>query len=114
MKKGCTGEPLVFNRHTRYSRADGNTSVFLTLQKNRLDIYVTSTCGYGVNMTDAISSLHFFNVFLVLPSVTISGIWRLILFFMMNTINRPWRIAFIVTADLSSLQARLGILPIQS
>src|SRR5258708_14342536 len=110
MKKGCTGEPLVFNRHTRYSRADGNTTVFLTLQKNRLDIYVTSTCGYGVNMTEEISSIHFFNVFLVLASCTISGIWGLILFFMKKTINRPWRIAIIVTAVVSALQALLGVI----
>src|SRR5260370_18189064 len=110
MKKGCTGEPLVFNRHTRYSRADGSTSVFLTLEKNRLDIYVTLICGYGVNMTDALSSLDFFNVFLVLASGTISGIWGLILFFMKKTINRPWRIAIIVTAVVSALQALLGVI----
>ncbi len=61
-------------------------------------------------MTDAISSLHFFNVFLVLASGTISGIWGLILFFMKKTINRPWRIAIIVTAVVSALQALLGVI----
>src|SRR5260370_16423733 len=107
MKKGCTGEPLVFNRHTRYSRADGSTSVFLTLQKNRLDIYVTLICGYGVNMTDAISSLHFFNVFLVLASGTISGIWGLILFFIKKTINIPSLLSIIPTPLLTSLHPLL-------
>src|SRR5260370_11632652 len=61
-------------------------------------------------MTDGISSLHFFNVFLVLASGTISGIWGLILFFMKKTINRPWRIAIIVTAVASALQALLGVI----
>jgi heme A synthase len=49
-------------------------------------------------------------VFLVLASGTISGIWGLILFFMKKTINRPWRIAIIVTAVVSALQALLGVI----
>src|SRR5215469_15062956 len=60
-------------------------------------------------MTEAISSIHFFNGFLVLASGTISGIWGLVLFFMKKSINRPWRIAIIVTAIVSALQALLGI-----
>jgi heme A synthase len=61
-------------------------------------------------MVDAISSLHFFNIFLILASGTISGIWGLVLFFMKKTINRPWRISLIVTAIVGALQALLGII----
>ena len=61
-------------------------------------------------MVDAISNLHFLNVFLVLASGAISGIWGLILFFMKKSINRPWRIALIVTAIVAALQALLGII----
>jgi len=61
-------------------------------------------------MIDVISSLHFYNVFLILASGTISGIWGLILFFMKKTINRPWRIALIITAVVGALQALLGII----
>jgi heme A synthase len=60
-------------------------------------------------MVDAISNLHFYNVFLVLASGTVSGVWGLILFFMKKSINRPWRIALIVTAVVAALQALLGI-----
>lgn len=61
-------------------------------------------------MVDAISSLHFFNIFLILASGTISGIWGLVLFFMKKTINRPWRISLIVTTIVAALQALLGII----
>ncbi len=61
-------------------------------------------------MIDVLSSLHFYNVFLILASGTISGIWGLILFFMKKTINRPWRIALIITAVVGALQALLGII----
>ncbi len=61
-------------------------------------------------MTDFISTLHFINVFLVLASGTITGIWGLILYFMKKqTIIRPWRISLIVTAIVGLLQALLGI-----
>ncbi len=61
-------------------------------------------------MADAISSIHFYNIFLILASGTISGIWGLVLFFMKKTINRPWRISLIVTAIVGALQALLGII----
>jgi len=61
-------------------------------------------------MVDAISSLHYFNIFLILASGTISGIWGLVLFFMKKTINRPWRISLIVTTIVAVLQALLGII----
>lgn len=61
-------------------------------------------------MVDVISNLHFFNMFLVLASGTISGIWGLVLFFMKKTFNRPWRITLIITAIVAALQALLGII----
>ncbi len=61
-------------------------------------------------MIDAISSLHFYNMILILASGTISGIWGLVLFFMKKTINRPWRISLVVTAIVGALQALLGII----
>src|SRR5258708_14486282 len=61
-------------------------------------------------MVDAISNLHFLNVFLVLASGTISGVWGFILFFMKKCMNKPWRIALIVTAIVAALQALLGVI----
>ncbi len=61
-------------------------------------------------MVDVISNLHFFNMFLVLASGTISGIWGLVLFFMKKTFNRPWRTTLIITAVVAALQALLGII----
>jgi len=61
-------------------------------------------------MVDAISNLHFLNVFLVLASGTISGVWGFILFFMKKSMNKPWRIALIVTAIVAALQALLGVI----
>ncbi len=61
-------------------------------------------------MIGVISNLHFFNMFLVLASGTISGIWGLVLFFTKKTFNRPWRTALIITAIVAALQALLGII----
>lgn len=61
-------------------------------------------------MIGVISNLHFFNMFLVLASGTISGIWGLVLFFMKKTFNRPWRTTLIITAIVAALQALLGII----
>jgi heme A synthase len=60
-------------------------------------------------MIGVISNLHFFNMFLVLASGTISGIWGLVLFFTKKTFNRPWRTTLIITAIIAALQALLGI-----
>jgi heme A synthase len=60
-------------------------------------------------MVDVFSSLHFYNMVLVLASGAVSGIWGLILFFMKKPINRPWRIALIFTVIVAALQALLGI-----
>lgn len=61
-------------------------------------------------MVDFVSSLHFYNMVLVLASGTITGIWGLILYFMKKqTIIRPWHISLIFTAVVSLLQALLGI-----
>ena len=61
-------------------------------------------------MIGVISNLHFFNMFLVLASSTISGIWGLVLFFTKKTFNRPWRTTLIITAIIAALQALLGII----
>lgn len=61
-------------------------------------------------MVNVISNLHFLNMFLVLASGTISGIWGLVLFFMKKTLNRPWRTTLIITAVIAALQALLGII----
>jgi heme A synthase len=61
-------------------------------------------------MVDVFSTLHLYNMVLVLASGTIAGIWGLILFFMKKPINRPWRISLIVTAVVGALQALLGII----
>jgi heme A synthase len=61
-------------------------------------------------MIGVISNLHFFNMFLVLASGTISGIWGLVLFFTKKTFNRPWRTTLIITAIVAALQALLGII----
>ena len=61
-------------------------------------------------MVGVISNLHFFNMFLVLASGTISGIWGLVLFFTKKTFNRPWRTTLIITAIVAALQALLGII----
>jgi len=61
-------------------------------------------------MIGVISNLHFFNMFLVLASGTISGIWGLVLFFTKKTFNRPWRTTLIITATVAALQALLGII----
>ncbi len=60
-------------------------------------------------MVEVISTFHYYNMILILASGTISGVWGLILFFMKKTINRPWRIALIITAVVSVLQALFGI-----
>ena len=60
-------------------------------------------------MVDVVSTLHVLNMFLVLATGTISGVWGLILFFLKKTMNRPWRISLIVTAIVGLLQALFGI-----
>lgn len=61
-------------------------------------------------MVDFVLFLHAHNVYLVLAACAVTGIWGLILFFMKKTMIPSWRIALIVTAVLSGLQALLGIL----
>ncbi len=89
-------------------------------------------------MLEVVLQLHFYNMVLVLAAGTIAGIWGLVLYFQerrsarssikqdanlvveatsqgravdlpRRTLNRPWRIALIVTAILGALQALLGI-----
>jgi heme A synthase len=54
--------------------------------------------------------LHSYNVYLVLAASLITGIWGLILYFRKVTMNKPWRIALVVTSILAALQAVFGIL----
>jgi heme A synthase len=62
-------------------------------------------------MVDVLSSLHFYNMVLILASGTVSGIWGLVLFFRkVQAIIRPWRISLIFTAVVGLLQAVLGII----
>jgi len=60
-------------------------------------------------MVDVVSTLHIWNMILVLAAGTIAGVWGLILFFLKKTMNRPWRISLIVTAIVALLQALFGI-----
>ena len=62
-------------------------------------------------MVDAIINLHYFNVFLVLTTSLVAGIWGLILFFMKktDTIYKPWRILLIITAADGLLQGLFGV-----
>jgi heme A synthase len=60
-------------------------------------------------MTEFIANLHFINMALVLATGFITGVWGLVLFFMKKTMNRPWRIALIVTGIVAALQGLLGI-----
>jgi len=62
-------------------------------------------------MLDVILQLHYFNLFLVLASSLVAGIWGLALFFMKRTetIYRPWRITVLITAILALLQGLFGV-----
>lgn len=62
-------------------------------------------------MLPIVLDLHYFNAFLVLPIGAVTGIWGLILYFRKkDVIERPWRIALIVTAADTLLQGLLGVL----
>jgi uncharacterized protein YhhL (DUF1145 family) len=60
-------------------------------------------------MVDVIANLHFLNMVLVLATGAISAVWGFILFFLKKPMNKPWRIALIVTAIVTAIQALLGI-----
>ncbi len=60
-------------------------------------------------MVDVFSTLHVWNMILVLVTGTISGVWGLILFFSKRAANPSWRISLTVTAVVGLLQALLGI-----
>jgi hypothetical protein len=61
-------------------------------------------------LVDFVLFLHANNVYLVLAACAVTGIWGLVLFFMKKTMTPSWRIALIVTAVLSGLQAVFGLL----
>ena len=60
-------------------------------------------------ITNVIINIHFFNVIVVLATGAISAIWGFILFFLKRPMNRPWRIALIITGIDTAIQALLGI-----
>src|SRR5437588_749205 len=61
-------------------------------------------------MLGVVIELHYLNLFLVLASSLVAGIWGLVLFFMKKTaIYRPWRILLIVTAADALLQGLFGV-----
>ena len=60
-------------------------------------------------MVNVFSTLHVWNMILVLITGTVSGVWGLILFFTKRAANPPWRISLTVTAVVGLLQALLGI-----
>ncbi|MDQ2907369.1 MAG: hypothetical protein ABI456_16745 [Ktedonobacteraceae bacterium] len=63
-------------------------------------------------MQELISQIHYYNMFLVLASGAIAGIWGLILYITKRTetMNQPWRISLIVAALIGALQGVLGVL----
>lgn len=61
-------------------------------------------------MLPIVLNLHLYNMVLVLATSVITGIWGLILYFRKKKeINRPWKIALIVTAIIGLLQGLLGV-----
>lgn len=63
-------------------------------------------------MLQVVMDLHLINLFFVLASSLLAGIWGLILYFRKKTerISQPWKIALIVAALFGLLQALFGIL----
>lgn len=62
-------------------------------------------------MTAFVANLHFLNMFLVLATSTVTGIWGLVLFWQKKTrIDRPWKAALITTAIVGLLQGLLGVI----
>ncbi|TMC21185.1 MAG: hypothetical protein E6J34_10420 [Chloroflexi bacterium] len=62
---------------------------------------------------ELVHTLHLYNVYLVLTSAAITGIWGLVLFFTrkeMSAIPKSWRIMLIVVGLLGVLQALFGII----
>ena len=63
-------------------------------------------------MLGVVIELHYLNLFLVLASSLVAGIWGLILFFMKKTVSiyRPWRILLIIAAADGLLQGLFGVI----
>ena len=59
---------------------------------------------------NVIVGLHFFNLYLILLSGLVAGVWGLILFFTKRPMNRPWRISLIVAGAAGLLQGILGVI----
>jgi heme A synthase len=66
--------------------------------------------GEEIIMTDLFATLHFYNMFLVFATSTISGLWGLVLWFRKQVMNRPWRISLIVAGAVGALQGVFGII----
>lgn len=66
----------------------------------------------SMKLAELILTLHSYNVYLVLASTAITGIWGLVLFFTrkdMSAMPKPWRTMLIVAGLLGVLQALFGI-----
>ncbi|MFL5660989.1 MAG: hypothetical protein ACJ8BW_06520 [Ktedonobacteraceae bacterium] len=63
------------------------------------------------NFINVVVELHYLNLFLVLTTGLVAGIWGLILFFTKKTgtIYKPWRIALIIAAADGLLQGVFGV-----
>ncbi len=61
-------------------------------------------------MAQFVTTLHLWNMVLVLASTTITGIWGLFLYFRKLAANRPWRISLTASAVIGVLQGVLGII----
>jgi len=54
-------------------------------------------------------TLHYYNVFLVLTSATVVGVWGLVLYFTKRAMPKLWRYLLWLTAILGALQGVLGL-----
>lgn len=58
-----------------------------------------------------VENLHFLNMFLVLATSTLTGIWGLVLFFQKKTsIGQSWKAALITTTIVGLFQGLLGVI----
>ena len=60
-------------------------------------------------MLDFVLTLHYYNVFLVLTSATVVGVWGLVLYFTKRAMPKLWRYLLWLTAILGALQGVLGL-----
>ncbi|GCF10741.1 hypothetical protein [Dictyobacter arantiisoli] len=61
-------------------------------------------------MIDVILLLHSYNLYLVLLSSLVAGIWGLVLYFKKLPASRPWHISLLVSLAFGLLQGLFGII----